>query len=162
MGSGLDEVINSGFHFRGNCLLCTRCRVNVFNCHPDNDPFTALVVAETWLPSRCLAMDARSCHNIILRDHYNCHSILNSQLTHCSLTLSFRNAPSRNVLSVCLCVRVRVCSRFCVRITRTNEHCCEVAIPAWSLKGWVWWKRLIMCDLRHVYCYGKRDLRRWS
>jgi hypothetical protein len=28
--------------------------------HLDNDAFTTLIVAETWLPNRCLAMDARS------------------------------------------------------------------------------------------------------
>jgi hypothetical protein len=31
-------------HVRGNDLLCTRCHVNVFNCHPDND--TGNVVTE--------------------------------------------------------------------------------------------------------------------
>jgi hypothetical protein len=30
-----------------------RCRVNVFNCYPNND-------TGTWLPSRCLAMYRRS------------------------------------------------------------------------------------------------------
>jgi hypothetical protein len=34
------------------------CRVNLFNRHPDN-------AAETWIPSRCLTMDARSDSDIL-------------------------------------------------------------------------------------------------
>jgi hypothetical protein len=38
-----------------------RCQEKgVYNCHLDSDIFTALIVAETCLSSRCLAMDTRS------------------------------------------------------------------------------------------------------
>jgi hypothetical protein len=50
-----------GFYFRGNSLLMyALSHKYVYNFHLDNDAFTALIVAETLPPSRCLAMDARS------------------------------------------------------------------------------------------------------
>jgi hypothetical protein len=55
-----------------------RCRVSMFNYHPDND-------AEPWLPNRCLAMDARSDSDIqTFRRHT---TIRTSTFTELVLTL---------------------------------------------------------------------------
>jgi hypothetical protein len=45
--------------FHGNSLpIYALSRECVYNCHPDNDAFTALTVAESLLSSRCIATDA--------------------------------------------------------------------------------------------------------
>jgi hypothetical protein len=45
---GLEDTFLKGsvFHFRGNSLPMYTSRERVYNCHPDNDAFAALIVAE--------------------------------------------------------------------------------------------------------------------
>jgi hypothetical protein len=67
-------------------------RERVYNCHPDNDALTALIVAETWLPSHCLAMDARSDSDIpAFRQHVTISSAFQIP-PPLSQALSFRYA----------------------------------------------------------------------
>jgi hypothetical protein len=97
--SRFDASVASGLVAAGTALVLVsifavrsvmRYRVNVFNCHPEND-------GGTWLSSRCLAMDARSDADI---PAFRRHATI---LLCSSICYSARVAKSNDKISPELC-----------------------------------------------------------